>query len=42
MIIGVLAAAMMSSISVSIVGEHLSGKSELTNVAKIMMQDIVD
>lgn len=42
MIIGVIAAAMTSSISASLVGEHSSGKSELANVAKLLVEDIVD
>lgn len=42
MVIGVLAAAMTASISVALVGEHLSGKSELSNVARLLVQDLVD
>lgn len=42
MIIGLLAAVMTTSVSVALVGEYSSGKSELANVARLMVQNMTD
>ena len=38
----VLAASMLSPLSISVVGGHHSGKSVLINIAKLLVRDLCD